>query len=62
MEDVLDVYSRPYNEQYPVVCMDEKPIRVFDDARKGFRSSSSAIEYHDNEYIRNGMGLHLRNR
>ena len=23
MEDVLEVYSRPYDERYPVVCMDE---------------------------------------
>ena len=26
MEDVLDVYSRPYDEARPVVCMDEKPL------------------------------------
>lgn len=38
MENVLDVYSRPYNEDYPVVCMDEKPVQFFDDARKGFKS------------------------
>jgi hypothetical protein len=25
MEDVLDVYERPYDELHPVVCMDEKP-------------------------------------
>ena len=24
MEDVLAVYQRPYNEEYPMVCMDEK--------------------------------------
>jgi len=23
MEDVLDIYKRPYNKQYPVVCFDE---------------------------------------
>ena len=26
MEDVLEVYSRPYDGRYPVVCMDEKPL------------------------------------
>lgn len=56
MEGVFDVYSRPYNAQYLVVCMDEKPVQFFDDARKGFCSSKSAIQYHDNEYIRNGTG------
>ncbi len=25
MEDVLDVYVRPYDRAVPVVCMDEKP-------------------------------------
>lgn len=25
MEDVLEVYSRPYDGRYPVVCMDKKP-------------------------------------
>ena len=24
MEDVLAVYQRPYHENYPMVCMDEK--------------------------------------
>lgn len=34
MEDVLEVYSRPYNERFPVVCMDEKPLQLLADARK----------------------------
>ncbi len=54
MEDVLTVYSRPYNEDYPVVCMDEKPVQLFANARKSFRSKDGRIEYEDNEYIRNG--------
>ena len=54
MEDVLTVYSRPYDEDYPVICMDEKPIQLFADARKGFRSKNGRIEYEDYEYIRNG--------
>lgn len=31
MEDVLSVYARPYDEDYPVVCMDEKPYQLLDD-------------------------------
>jgi hypothetical protein len=23
MEDVLDVYTRPYDPRYPLICMDE---------------------------------------
>ena len=28
MEDVLEVYQRPYNPEYPVVCMDESPKQL----------------------------------
>lgn len=44
MENVLAVYSRPYNKAYPVVCMYEKPIQFFADFRKDFRSKKMA--YH----------------
>ena len=54
MEDVLSVYARPYNEDYPVICMDEKPVQLFANARKSLRSRDKRIEYEDNEYIRNG--------
>ena len=54
MEDVLEVYSRPYDEDYPVICMDEKPVRFFSDFRKGFRSKKDGVQYEDYQYIRNG--------
>ena len=54
MEDVLEVYSRPYDESYPVVCMDEKPIQFFADFRTGFRSKKNGVVYEDYQYIRNG--------
>jgi len=31
MEDVLEVYAREYDADYPVVCMDEKPFQLLDD-------------------------------
>ena len=54
MEDVLSVYARPYDENYPVICMDEKPVQLFANARKSLKSKDGRIEYEDNEYIRNG--------
>ena len=54
MEDVLEVYSRPYDEDYPVICMDEKPVKFFSDFRKGFRSKKDGVQYEDYQYIRNG--------
>jgi len=33
MEDVLEVYERPYDAQEPVVCPDEKPVTLHADIR-----------------------------
>ena len=54
MEDVLEVYRRPYDELRPVVCMDEKPVQFLADFRKGFRSQKNGVVYEDYQYIRNG--------
>ncbi len=31
MEDVLEVYERPYDPQQPVICVDEKPVTLHAD-------------------------------
>ena len=54
MEDVLEVYSRPFDNRRPVVCMDEKPVQLLAEAREGFTSKSTGVRYEDNEYVRNG--------
>ena len=33
MEDVLDVYCRPYDARFPVVNMDEQPVQLVAEAR-----------------------------
>jgi len=33
MEDVLEVYRRPYDTRYPVVCMDEQPVQLVKETR-----------------------------
>ena len=33
MEDVLEVYTRPYDPKYPQVCMDEVSKQLLADAR-----------------------------
>lgn len=50
----MSVYARPYDEKHPVVCMDEKPVQLFANARKSLHSKDGRIEYEDNEYIKNG--------
>ena len=54
MEDVLAVYSRPYDANHPVVCMDEKPLQLLADARKRIPASKGNPVRYDSEYVRNG--------
>jgi hypothetical protein len=54
MEDVLEVYARPYNLDKPVICMDEKPYQLLGDVRKPIPMKQGKIEKVDNEYIREG--------
>ena len=54
MEDVLEVYSRPYDNNRPVICMDEKPLQLLGEARRKINISQGEPERYDNEYIRKG--------
>jgi len=54
MEDVLEVYSRPYNVNRPVVCMDEKPIQLLADRRCCISMKKGKPERQDSEYVRKG--------
>ncbi|MBQ9461883.1 MAG: IS630 family transposase [Clostridia bacterium] len=54
MEDVLDVYERPYDAMRPVVCMDEKPYQLLGDARESWAMRPGDNKKVDSEYIRNG--------
>lgn len=52
MEKVLSVYERPYNEDFPVVCMDESPKQIID--YKEVVCSNGKIQQ-DSEYTRLGV-------
>ena len=54
MEDVLDVYARPYNQDYPVVCMDEKPLQLLGSVREEIPMTPGKPVRYDNEYRREG--------
>ena len=55
MEDVLEVYSRPYEATRPVVCMDEKPFQLLDEYLEPIpMSETNHIEKYDCEYVRKG--------
>jgi hypothetical protein len=55
MEQVLDVYKRPYDEHNPVVCMDESPKQLISDARLSTPMKPGQESRIDYEYIRHGM-------
>jgi len=54
MEDVLDVYELPYDEQYPVVCMDEKPYQLLGESREPLPMKKGSDKKTDSEYVREG--------
>lgn len=54
MEDVLDVYERPYDESCPVVCMDEKPYQLLGNAREPLPMRPGSDQRIDSEYTREG--------
>ena len=55
MEQVLDVYKRPYDENNPVVCMDESPKQLISEARPSLPMKPGQEARKDYEYIRHGM-------
>ena len=55
MEMVLDVYKRPYDERYPVVCMDESPKQLIDETKLSIPTSPGQPGKHDYEYKRCGV-------
>jgi DDE superfamily endonuclease len=54
MEDVLEVYTRPYDERFPQVCLDEKSKQLVGEVREPLAASPGRTARHDYEYERNG--------
>ena len=52
IQQVLSVYERPYDANFPVACMDESPKQVID--YKAF-IGKDGTQYQDSEYIRKGV-------
>ena len=55
MEQVLDVYKRPYDPQRPVVCMDESPRQLIRETRLPLVASCGTAARYDYEYERCGV-------
>ena len=55
MELVLDVYKMPYNEDFPVVCMDESPKQLIKETRLPEERKPGCDAREDFEYERCGV-------
>lgn len=54
MEDVLEVYARPYDPQRPVVCLDEAAKQLLGEVRALLPAQPGKPLRYDNEYERHG--------
>ncbi len=55
MEKVLEVYKRPYDRRFPVVCMDESPKQLIRETRLPVPMSPGMPARYDYEYERCGV-------
>jgi hypothetical protein len=54
MEDVLEVYARPYEASVPVLCMDEQPVQLLKETRVPIAATKDHPQRVDYEYERAG--------
>ncbi len=55
MEDVLDVYHRPYDPLHPMVCLDETSRQLLAEVRGPLPVAPGRPARHDPEYARKGV-------
>jgi hypothetical protein len=55
MEDMLEVYRRPYDPKRPLVCMDEASKQQVKETREPLPRQAGKPERYDYEYERNGV-------
>ena len=55
VEDVLDVYHRPYDKTRPVVCLDETFKQLIGEVREPLPAVPGRVERYDSVYVRNGV-------
>jgi len=55
MEDVLEVYKRPYDAKRPMVCLDETSKQLIGEVCSPVPAAVGQVAHYDYEYIRNGV-------
>jgi hypothetical protein len=54
MEEVLDLYEKPYDPAVPVICMDEQPVQLLKETRPPIPATATHAKRVDYEYERAG--------
>lgn len=54
MENILRLYSLPYDPLYPVISFDERPCFLIGDKVKGFELKAGQVKKQHYEYVKNG--------
>lgn len=55
MEEVLSIYTQPYDAERPVVCLDESSKQLIGEVRRPIPIEPGQPERFDSEYSRNGV-------
>jgi hypothetical protein len=59
MEDILEVYRRPYDPRRPVVCLDEQPTQLIGETRRAIPVQPGQPARYDYEYERLGSATNF---
>jgi len=54
MEDILELYKRPHDEKFPLVCMDEQPVQLVNETRVPLAAQPGRPRRYDHHYERAG--------
>ena len=54
MEEVLEVYQRPEDVRFPLICFDETPVQLISETRQSISAKPGQLERYDYEYRREG--------
>lgn len=54
MENILEIYAMPYDEDYPLICMDEQPVQLLGEKIEPIQMKQGQPKKEDYEYSRKG--------
>jgi len=55
MEEILELYTLPYDPEYPQVCLDESSKQLISEVKQPIPAQQGQVERYDYEYKREGV-------